>query len=144
MVPTTTMVNAAAERSACRPAPFSTAPIITASSPSTSPAMLRMSVGPPYPNECRRANARLHPQVGEEGVDSGLVADYRRPMIDAGNRRPVTAARVDAGRRGGVCAGQAREIDEHDLHFGDEVHHTPDDLAGEILIVLREQHFVQV
>ena len=44
MVPTTTIMNAAAEMRPCSPAPFSTAPTITAARPRNNPVMLRMSV----------------------------------------------------------------------------------------------------
>src|SRR4051812_15236975 len=139
-VPTTTIMNAAADNNACRPAPLSTAPTMTATSASTKPTAESMST---------RSAAAGHAR--DERVDVVLVAQglaagtrQRRSETAAQVARHLSRFQLQYRHAARVLAGgQFHQLREHGLELAHELDHAADDLAGKVLVALRQQHLRQ-
>src|SRR5690242_10334705 len=114
IVPTITIMNAAAETNAMRPAPLRTAPTRPAFSASTSPTMLRMSKASPLflLQRPRRVPWDLHAEAGQQRVHVGLAGSHF-PLRDARHDRAGLLGRFRTDRQMlDVAAGELGQIGE--------------------------------
>src|SRR5688572_366820 len=137
MVPTTTIMKAALDINAMRPAPLSTAPTSTATTARMKPMAERISMddpGRPLAGPCRHAREQRVDVILAIHHDTAPGARHMRAHPVAEVDRLQVRAQFQHRHAARVLAiGERHQLSEHGLQLDDQLDDRVDDLPREIL-----------
>src|SRR4029078_11173421 len=151
-VPTTTIMNAAADSNACMPAPLSTAPTSTATSARMKPMAERMSTVY-FPAATLASSAsmsawssttmprEIHGTCGPVAISAAGIGCVVS-SLSTGMGRVFSPLASVTRRQCALCLARCQRhgLAEHAFELDHQRDDTADDLPGEILVALGQQH----